>query len=153
VSFLAITMLHIVLGELAPKWVALRKGASAAMLVSLPLFVFYRLTYPAIWLLNRSARGLMVLLRMAPPSENEGIHGEEELRRLLASDQTSSVPDQQRELLDNVFEMSHRLARQVMLPRSDVVYLSTRRPPADELRLARRSGHTRFPLCDGDLDH
>jgi CBS domain containing-hemolysin-like protein len=94
----------------------------------------------------------MVLLRIAPPKESEGIQGEEELRLLLASDQSSSVSEQQRELLDNVFEMSHRLARQVMLPRRDVVYLSTRRPPADELRLARRSGHTRFPLCDGDLD-
>jgi CBS domain containing-hemolysin-like protein len=151
-SFLAITILHIVLGELTPKWVALRTGAPAAMLVAVPLFVFYRMTYPAIWLLNRSARGLLALLRISPPSESAGVQGEEELRRLLASDQSSSVTEQQRELLDNVFEMSHRLARQVMLPRRDVVYLSTRRPVADELRLARRSGHTRFPLCDGDLD-
>jgi CBS domain containing-hemolysin-like protein len=153
VSFLAITILHIVLGELTPKWVALRKGPAAAMLVALPLFVFYRVTFPAIWLLNRCARGLMVLLRIAPPKAGEGIQGEEELRLMLASDESTSVSDQQRELLDNIFEMSHRLARQVMLPRRDVVYLSTGRPPADELRLARRSGHTRFPLCDGDLDH
>lgn len=152
VSFVAITILHIVLGELTPKWVALRKGAPAAMFVAVPLYVFYRMTYPAIWLLNRCARGLMAVLHMAPPSDSTGVHGEEELRRLLASDQSTSVTEQQRELLDNVFEMSHRLARQVMLPRPDVVYLSTRRPPADELRLARRSGHTRFPLCDGDLD-
>jgi CBS domain containing-hemolysin-like protein len=153
VSFLAITILHIVLGELTPKWVALRKGPAAAMLVALPLFVFYRLTFPAIWLLNRCARGLMVLLRIAPPKAGEGVQGEEELRLMLASDESTSVSEQQRELLDNIFEMSHRLARQVMLPRRDVIYLSTRRPPADELRLARRSGHTRFPLCDGDLDH
>ena len=60
---------------------------------------------------------------------------------------------QKRELLDNVFELSHRMARQIMLPRQDVIYLSIDRSLAENLRLARRSGHTRFPLCEGDLDH
>ncbi|HEY9421536.1 MAG TPA: hemolysin family protein, partial [Thermoanaerobaculia bacterium] len=58
-----------------------------------------------------------------------------------------------RELLDNIFELSHRMARQIMLPRQDVIYLSTTRTLSDNLRVARRSGHTRFPLCEGDLDH
>src|ERR1700732_4075781 len=62
VSFLAITILHIVLGELTPKWVALRHVRPAALLVALPLHAFYRATYPAIWLLNRAARGLTRLL-------------------------------------------------------------------------------------------
>ena len=153
VSFLAITILHIVLGELTPKWVALRHARPAALLVALPLHAFYRATYPAIWLLNRAARGLTRLIGVAPPQGGGGIRDEAELRRLLASSPDAEVSEQKRELLDNVFELSHRVARQIMLPRQDVVYLSTTRPLAENLRLVRRSGHTRFPLCDGDLDH
>ncbi len=153
ISFLAITILHIVLGELTPKWLALRRVVPAALLVALPLYAFYRVTYPAIWLLNRSSRGLMALFGLAPPGSGEGVRDEAELRLLLASAHESDVSQQKRELLDNVFELSHRVARQIMLPRQDVVYLTTDQPVADNLRLARRSGHTRFPLCDGDLDH
>jgi CBS domain containing-hemolysin-like protein len=153
ISFLAITILHIVLGELTPKWVALRHARPAALLVALPLHAFYRATYPAIWVLNRAARGLTRLLGVAPPVGGGGIRDEAELRRLLASSPDTEVSEQKRELLDNVFELSHRVARQIMLPRQDVVYLSTTLPLAENLRLVRRSGHTRFPLCEGDLDH
>ncbi|MBV8201237.1 MAG: HlyC/CorC family transporter [Acidobacteria bacterium] len=152
-SFLAITVLHIVLGELTPKWVALRHARPTALLAALPLYGFYRATYPAIWVLNRAARGLTRLLGVAPPQGGGGIRGEAELRLLLATSPDDEVSQEKRELLDNVFELSHRVARQIMLPRQDVVYLSTTRPLAENLRLVRRSGHTRFPLCEGDLDH
>jgi CBS domain containing-hemolysin-like protein len=152
-SFLAITILHIVVGELTPKWVALRHARSAALLVALPLRAFYRATYPAIWLLQRAARGLTRLLGVTPPQGAGGVRDEAELRRLLAASPEAEVSEQKRELLDNVFELSHRMARQIMLPRQDVVYLSTTRPLPENLRLIRRSGHTRFPLCEGDLDH
>jgi CBS domain containing-hemolysin-like protein len=90
---------------------------------------------------------------IAPMSESEIAHDEEELRLLLSSSSAAHMSLQKRELLDNIFELSHRVARQIMLPRQDVIYLSTTRPIAENLRLARRSGHTRFPLCEGDLDH
>ncbi len=153
VSFLAITMLHITLGELTPKWVALRRTRPVALLVAVPLLLFAKLTFPVIWVLNRSARLLVRPFGIAPPGEGEGIGDEAELRQLLISSRDSAVSEQKRELIDNVFELSHRVARQIMLPRQDVVYLSTTRPLDGELRLARRSRHTRFPLCEGDLDH
>src|SRR5262249_45827123 len=112
VSFLAITILHIVMGELTPKWVALRHARPAALLVAPPLYGFYRLTYPAIWTLNRAARGLTRLLGVAPPAGGAVIRDEEEMRRLLATSHPTAVTDQMRELLDNVFELSHRVARQ-----------------------------------------
>jgi CBS domain containing-hemolysin-like protein len=146
-------MLHIVLGELAPKSVAIRKPEGTTLWLALPLFAFYKLTYPAIWLLNRTANALLKLIGIAPASEGEAGHDEEELRLLLSSSHASHVSKHKRELLDNIFELSHRMARQIMVPRQDVIYLSTARPLAENLRLARRSGHTRFPLCDGDLDH
>ena len=153
VSFIAITILHIVLGELAPKSVAIRKSEATTLAIAWPLFVFYKLTYPAIWLLNHTANYLLKLVGIAPVSEGELAHDEEELRLLLASSHASAVSKQTRELLDNIFELKHRVARQIMVPRQDVVYLSTTRTMAENLRSARRSGHTRFPLCEGDLDH
>lgn len=152
-SFLVITILHIVLGELAPKSVAIRKAEGTTLAVALPLYVFYKVTYPAIWLLNHTANYLLRVVGIAPVSEGEIAHDEEELRLLLASSHASAVSKHTRELLDNIFELKHRVARQIMIPRQDVIYLSTTRTMADNMRTARRSGHTRFPLCDGDLDH
>lgn len=152
-SFLLITMLHIVLGELAPKWIAIDRAEQLALWLSPPVYLFHRLTYPAIWVLNRAATGLLRIFSLKPPTEGDRAHDEQELRLLLATSQGSHLTTQKREILDNVFELSHRVARQLMVPRADVVYLSTARPLAENLRLARRSGHTRYPLCHGDLDH
>ncbi|MEO6193153.1 MAG: hemolysin family protein [Thermoanaerobaculia bacterium] len=152
-SFVVITILHIVLGEQAPKTIAIRKAESTALLVSFPLYFFYKVTYPVIWLLNQASNRLLKLIGIPPAAEGELLHDEEELRLLLSSSKDSQLSTQKRELLDNIFELSHRMARQIMLPRQDVIYLSTERPLAENLRLARRSGHTRFPLCESDLDH
>jgi CBS domain containing-hemolysin-like protein len=153
VAFLVITTLHIVLGELAPKSVAIRKSEATTLWLALPLFVFYKITFPAIWVLNHTANFLLSLVGIAPVSEGDAAHDEDEIRLLLASSHASHVSQAKRELLDNIFELSHRIARQIMLPRADVIYLTTARSLSDNLRIARRSGHTRFPLCEGDLDH
>jgi CBS domain containing-hemolysin-like protein len=152
-SFVVITILHIVLGEQAPKTIAIRKAESTSLLVAFPLYFFYKITYPVIWLLNQASSRLLKLIGISPAAEGELLHDEEELRLLLSSSKESQLSTQKRELLDNIFELSHRMSRQIMLPRQDVIYLSTERPLAENLRLARRSGHTRFPLCEGDLDH
>jgi len=90
---------------------------------------------------------------MKPVTGHELRHSEEEIRRLLDSEQQSELPEQKRELLANIFELSHRSARQIMVPRADVVYLSTTHPIEENMEIARRAGHTRYPLCEGDLDH
>ncbi len=152
IGFFLISVLHIILGELAPKSIAIRLPERTALWVALPLFFFYKLSFPLIWLLNRAANAILKLIGVEPLTEGSLAHGEDEIRRLLASSRDSSMPSHQRELLDNVFELSHRVARQVMVPRGEVVYLDTTVPIEDNLRLARESGHTRFPLCDGELD-
>ncbi len=152
VAFLTITTLHIVLGELAPKSLAIRKPEPTSLWVAIPLFLFYKLTFPAIWLLNAAANRILKLFGIRPVSEEELGHDEEELRRILAASDPARISEQKTELLDNIFELSHRTARQIMVPRADVVYLSTTDPVTESLRRARASGHTRFPLCDGDLD-
>lgn len=151
-AFLAITILHIVLGELVPKSIAIRKPQPTSLWIAVPLFAFYKVTYPAIWILNHAANAILRPLGVNPPTESELAHSEEELRLLLSSTESTSLPEQKRELLDNVFELSHRTARQVMVPRGDVVYFSTEKSVEENLDLARKSGHTRFPLCEGELD-
>jgi CBS domain containing-hemolysin-like protein len=150
-AFLTIMSLHIVLGELAPKSLAIRHPKPTSLWIAIPLHYFYKLTYPAIWVLNHAANSILRLVGVQPVSESELAHSEEELRLLLGTP-SEEISPQKRELLDNVFELSHRVARQVMVPRGDVVYLSTTRTFAENLALARTSGHTRFPLCRGDLD-
>lgn len=151
-SFVAVSILHIIFGELVPKSVAIRLPAGTTLWLALPLYLFYWIAFPAIWLLNHTANGILRLIGIRPASEHEIAHSEEEIRLLLASQQGSHLSDEKRDLLGNVFELSDRIARQVMVPRADVVYLSTTRSLEENLALARRSGHTRFPLCDGDLD-
>lgn len=151
-AFLTITVLHIVLGELAPKSIAIRKAERTALWVALPLYAFYRLTYPVIWLLNHAANAILKVVGIEPVSEAELGPEEAELRLLLASRHASRLSEDKRALLDNVFELSHRIARQIMVPRADVVSLDTTEPLEHNLAVARRSGHTRYPVCEGSLD-
>ena len=151
VAFLVITILHIVLGELAPKSVAIRKPEPTSLWIAIPLFAFYKITYPAIAVLNWAANRILSVFGIEPLSEGESAHDEEELRLLLASTQPTVLSQQKKKILDNVLTMSHRPTRKIMVPRTDVVYLSTQDPVDVNLRRAKESGHTRFPLCDGDL--
>jgi CBS domain containing-hemolysin-like protein len=153
VAFMVITILHIVVGELAPKSFAIRKPVRTSLWIALPLWLFNKLTYPAIWLLNHASNFLLGLIGIEPVTEQDGVSDEAELRRILAATGDDRLSEQKRELLDNVFELSHRSARQAMLPRNEVVYLDTEQSMEQNLQRARQSGHTRFPLCNGDLDH
>jgi CBS domain containing-hemolysin-like protein len=151
-AFVVISILHIVFGELVPKSIAIRMPDATSLAVALPLYAFYWLAFPAIWVLNKTANALLRLVGIRPASEHELAHSEEEVRLLLASHQTSDLSKTKRDLLENVFELFDRNARQIMVPRADVVFLDTQAPVEISLELARQSGHTRFPLCEGDLD-
>jgi CBS domain containing-hemolysin-like protein len=150
-AFTVITVLHIVLGELAPKSLAIRHPKPTSLWTALPLFLFFKVSYPVIWVLNSMANGFLRLFGVRPVSESEMAHSQEELRLILAAT-TDELSAHKRELLESVFGLSERVARQVMVPRGDVVYLSTERSMAENLRLARTSGHTRYPLARGGLD-
>lgn len=152
-AFLVITILHIVLGEVAPKSLAIRRPKPTGLWISIPLFVFYKATYPAIWILNEAANFILRLFGVEPLDGEEIAHDEEELRLLLASSGSERLTHQKRKILDNVFTFSRRPARKIMVPRQDVIFLSTQNSMQENLELARSAGHTRFPLCDGDLDH
>ncbi len=149
VGFSLITFLHITMGEQAPKMLAIRKTQPSTLFVALPLIGFYRLMYPFIWILNRSSNWLLGLAGIEPVHGGELSHSEEELRMLLAHGQ---VTDLGRSLSLRALDLHKRTARQVMLPRTQIVYMSTRRSLAENLEVARATKHTRFPLCEDSLD-
>ena len=153
-AFATIAFLHIVLGELAPKTLAIRRPEETSLIVAPPLRVFYRLFYPALWFLNASSSWFLRIFSVTPASESELAHSEEELRILLAeSHRTGTLSASKRRLLENVFDYTRRSAKHIMVPRADIVYLSLLRPLAQNLDTIRQSQHTRYPLCGDDVDH
>jgi CBS domain containing-hemolysin-like protein len=151
-AFLVITALHIVLGEQAPKSFAIRRPEATSLWVAVPLFVFHTVTFPAIWLLNVASLGVLRLFGI-DAAGHESVQSEDELRLLLASRRGLRLSAYKRQLLDNALELSHRTARQAMVPRADVAHVTVDRDVADAVALARARGFTRLPLCEGDLDH
>jgi len=151
VGFGLITFLHIVLGEQAPKNLAIQRAKRTALATVGPLHVFYVVFRPFILALNASANLVLRLVGIGPAKESERAHSEEELR-LLLSESTGRGPKIRKDLILNAMDLRRRLVRQIMVPRPFVVALDERLPLDQNYRVARESGFTRFPLIDGDLD-
>lgn len=155
IAFGIITFLHIVLGELAPKSLAIRKALPTTLYCAKPLALFYHSFKPAIWLLNGAANQLLTrVFKIAPVGESELAHSEEELRVILAESQKSeNVTTLGKEILINALDMRKRVVRDIMTPRGDVVFMDLELTFDENLARALESRHTRFPLCQGHLDH
>ena len=154
IAFSIITFLHIVLGELAPKSLAIRRSVGVTMWVAAPLGWFYTIFKPAIWFLNGTANKLLkYFFRIEPVSENELAHSEEELRVILTeSAKAREVSPLGKELLINALDLRERVVRDIHTPRGTVVFLNTEDTFDENVRRAEDSRHTRFPLCRGHLD-
>ena len=154
IAFLAITFLHIVLGEQAPKMLAIRRSEQIVLWVALPLRMLRLIFYPALWFLNESSNALLRLVGLDPTTSAEMGHSEEELRIILAeSARLGEVSGPKRRLLENVFNFSGKTAKDVMLPRAEIAYASLARTLAENLQIIRSTHHTRYPLCTLGLDH
>ncbi len=153
-AFSVVTFLNVVAGELAPKTVAIQKAEQVTLLFSPPLILFSKLLYPFIWLLNHSARGVVGLFGLKPASENEVAHSEEELRIILSeSYESGEINQSEFKFMNNIFEFDNRTAKEIMVPRTEIVSV-----PADEtieefLKMARVEQYTRYPVViDGNKD-
>jgi CBS domain containing-hemolysin-like protein len=154
IAFAVITFLHIVLGELAPKSLAIRKAVGTTLWVSKPLGAFYTVFKPVIWLLNGAASAILKhVLRIPPVREGELAHSEEELRLIIAeSEKAHALSPRAAEISANALNLRLRTARDIMTSRRDVVFLNLEDSFEDNLRRAKESRHSRFPLCRRDLD-
>jgi CBS domain containing-hemolysin-like protein len=154
-AFSAITFLHIVLGEQAPKILAIRKALGTALVISPPLRLFYFVFRPAIWFLNASSNWVLKhIFRLEPAATGEVSHSEEELRLILdQSERADEVSELGRDLLVNALDLRQRVIRDIMTPRGEVVFLDLEESFELNLKKAFESRHTRFPLCRGHLDN
>jgi CBS domain containing-hemolysin-like protein len=155
VGFSIITYLHIVLGEVTPKWLGIRKALAITLWISPPLHLFYTIFRPAIWFLQASATWIMKsVFRTDPVAETELVHSEEELRVILTENEDAADgTEAENELLINALDFRRRVVRDIMTPRGDVVYLDMQDSFDANVQVAIESGHTRFPLVQGHLDN
>lgn len=154
IGFIIITFLHIVLGELVPKSMAIQRAEAMTLFAVWPLHLFYKIGYPVIALFNRVAWAILTIMGIKPANEAELAHSEEELRMIVNASHRGGVLDQmESELIDNVFDFADRLAREVMVPRQDMICLFTDDSFEENMQVVRETGHTRYPLCNEDKDH
>ncbi len=154
VAFAIITYLHIVVGEMAPKSLSLRLAEKTSLMTAIPLHVFYRVLKPFIEFFNHSALLIVRMFGLKPGLEGDTAHSEEELKIIFAhSEKSGHLTGREVEIMENVLALADKSAKQIMIPRTAVAYLSTTHTFAENLRIAEESQHTRYPLCDGDLDH
>jgi CBS domain containing-hemolysin-like protein len=154
-AFIGITFMHIVFGELGPKYSAIANPLSVSLRLVRPLGAFYFLFKPAIWLLHKSSNFLLrTLLRQQPVPLTELAHSEEELRLILEqSEKSKEVSSLGRKLVLNVLDLRDRVVRDIMTPRGEVVYLDLEDDFETNAKKAIASKHTRFPLCRENLDN
>lgn len=151
VAFGIITFLHIVLGELAPKSVAIQQAKATTLWVTYPLHLFYIVFKPIIWLFDRTANALLRLAGFQPVTESEMVHSQEELRLLLA--QERNVSPTSKNIVLNAMDFRRKQARHIMVPRREIVALPLALPPAKVIEIMRSTKFTRYPVYRDSLDN
>ncbi|HMG33930.1 MAG TPA: hemolysin family protein [Blastocatellia bacterium] len=154
IAFAMITYLHIVLGELAPKTLALQRADRVALVVIRPLEVFYRVFKAPIWVLEHSGARLLWVFGLHAKPEHTAAYSEEELRHLIAlSYKSGHVLDEERRLIDNVFEFTETTVETVMVPRTEIEALDIELDPLRMLELFEQTRYSRMPVYRDSLDN
>ena len=151
-TFAVITYVTVVLGELAPKYLAIQRALAIALWCAYPLELFRRLTYPYTTLVNRSARWVIGLVGGKPASELDA-HSEEELRMLIAaSTRRGILQESERVIVGNALDFADTLVRQVMVPRTEMIAVADDLSREGIVALARQHPFSRFPVYHRDVD-
>ncbi|WP_369901067.1 hemolysin family protein [Bacillus manliponensis] len=153
IAFSVITFLHVVVGELAPKTFAIQRAEQVSLMFAKPIIYFYRIMFPFIWALNGSARLITSLFGLEPASEHEVAHSEEELRLILSeSYESGEINQAEYKYVNNIFEFDNRLAKEIMVPRTEVVGLYADDSFETHLEVIRQEKYTRYPVLGEDKD-
>jgi CBS domain containing-hemolysin-like protein len=152
-AFLIITFLHVVVGELVPKGIALGYSERVALAVSTPVRGFFVVFKPLIWVLQVSSEGILRGLGLTPPGGEMEVYSEAELKMLLSrSTEEGELERQEQEMLYKVFDFADKEVSAVMVPRPEVVALSIEMPPEEALAAVIDSPYTRYPVYRDSLD-
>lgn len=153
IAFIIITFLHVVIGELAPKTIAIQKAEEITLLLAKPLIWFYKLMYPFIWLLNGSARQVIRLFGFKPIDDHEVAHTEEELRLILSESYKSGEINQaEMTYVNNIFEFDERVAKEIMVPRTEIICFYKENSFDKNIEIVYEGQFTRYPVADNDKD-
>ncbi|MGJ7919388.1 hemolysin family protein [Neobacillus sp. LXY-4] len=154
IAFAVVTFLHVVVGELAPKTLAIQKAEFVSLATARPLIMFYKVMYPFIWALNGAARITTNMFGLKQVSEHELAHTEEELRIILSESYKSGEINQSEfKYVNKIFEFDNRIAKEIMVPRTEIISLSKNDTLETFLKVAQIEKFTRYPIIDGDKDH
>ena len=153
VSFATITVLHIVIGEQAPKMLAIQRPEALSLAVALPLRLFYIISFPAIWVLNKLSSIVLRLFGVDSGHGNDA-HTSDELRMLLdQSKESGEIQDSEHELIENVFQFNDRMVKQIMVPRTKLSALDVHAPVEQILDIIFAEGFSRMPVYEGNIDN
>ena len=153
-AFLILLLLHVVIGELVPRIIVWDKEEEVIVHLVTPLRIIYFITYPLVGIAFWIAKGIARLFGVKYTQEEDISRSEEELRQIVsASEKEGELDSAERILIDNVFEFNDTVAREVMVPRQDMVCVYVDDSPEEIRDVIRSSHHTRFPVCEEDKDH
>lgn len=154
VAFAFITLLHVVLGELVPKSLAIQDTENYVLRIAKPLYLFNQIFAPFIWVFDHVTNGILHLMGTQVSNENDDAHSEEEIKLIIdASQKGGVIDDTERGIIQNAIDFSEILAHEVMIPRQDIKCLYKGQTFDEALEFVKNNNHTRFPLCDKDKDH
>ena len=154
IAFTIITSLHIVLGELTPKSMAISNVEQIMLAIAFPMVLFSRVMHPFVWVLNTVANHISRSLGYDVKGENEDAHTEEEIRLLMKeSYRQGLINSTEADFVDNVFSFTELNAREIMIPRTDMICLYLDDTPAERIATILEEQQTRYPVCYEDKDH
>jgi len=152
-AFSLITSLHIILGELTPKSMAIAAAEKILLNIAIPMLIFWKVMYPFVWLLNKTAGFVSHRLGLTV-SESEIAHNPEEIRLLMKESRKQGlVDDTEVDFVDNVFDFTERNVREIMVPRLDMVCIYLNKSYEENLATILEEEMTRYPICNEDKDH
>lgn len=153
ISFLLITIMHIVFGELIPKSIAIRKSEQTAMLIAMPLRLFYTVFKPFIWSMNQMSNGFLRLVKIHPASDQE-IHSTEELQLLVKqSADSGAIEEENYEIIKNAFDFTDHSAKQIMIPRQNISSIDIEEPIENIINIIMDGGYSRLPVYENSIDN
>ncbi|MEL7496275.1 MAG: hemolysin family protein [Planctomycetota bacterium] len=153
-AFSVITSLHLVIGEQAPKIWAIRKPKDMVRWCAPLMILFYYMLFPFMYVLNWATEVVLGMLGLSGSSGHDSPHSEDEIRALLREAHIhGQLSGSEHYLLNNVFEFDDLICRLAMVPRSEVQIMDINQPFPELIELARKTKHTRYPVCDASLDN
>jgi CBS domain containing-hemolysin-like protein len=153
-GFLIITGLHIVLGELAPKSLAIIGAEKIAIYTALPLMGFYKITYPIMWTFNHSTNLVLKIFGISQVEEQEAAHTDEEIKLLVEDSYKHGLIDQtELTFVDNIFDFSEKTVREIMIPRTDMACIFIEDTFDEIIQYVLEEQLTRYPVCRDSKDN